>query len=48
MMNESARNKFLNRVKAYQDRDDPSGWCEQVYRDANGEASSLSVLKFET
>ena len=40
-MDEAARRKFLNMVKAHQDRGDPSGWCDQVYRDAGGDFSAV-------
>lgn len=40
-MDESARSKFLSMVKAHQDRGDPSGWCDQVYRDAGGDVSAV-------
>ncbi|BBP02332.1 class I SAM-dependent methyltransferase [Sulfuriferula nivalis] len=40
-MDESARSKFLSMVKAHQDRDDPSGWCDQVYQDADGDVSAV-------
>lgn len=40
-MDTSTRSKFLEMVKAHQDRDDPSGWCDQVYRDANGDVRAV-------
>jgi len=40
-MDEAARRKFLNLVKAHQDRGDPSGWCDQVYRDAGGDFTAV-------
>jgi SAM-dependent methyltransferase len=41
MMDASARSKFLGMVRAHQDRGDPSGWCDQVYKDANGDVSAV-------
>ena len=41
MMDEVARNKFLSMVRAHQERGDPSGWCDQVYRDAGGDVSAV-------
>lgn len=36
-MDDPVRRKFLQMVETYQQRDDPSGWCDQVYRDAGGD-----------
>ena len=40
-MDEVARSKFLNMVKAHQERGDPCGWCDQVYRDAAGDVRAV-------
>ena len=37
MMDETARREFLRMVASYQDRGDPTGWCDQVYRAAQGD-----------
>jgi len=37
MMDETARREFLRMVANYQDRGDPTGWCDQVYRAAQGD-----------
>lgn len=36
-MDEAARRELLLRVESYRKRGDPSGWCEEVYRDAAGD-----------
>jgi len=36
-MDESARREFLHMVASYQKRGDPTGWCDNVYRDADGD-----------
>ncbi|MHB1678558.1 MAG: class I SAM-dependent methyltransferase [Sulfuriferula sp.] len=40
-MNETGRQIFLQRVKSYQQAGDPSGWCDQVYRDAHGDHTAV-------
>lgn len=40
-MTVTARQKFLQMVASYQQRGDPSGWCDQVYRDANGDHTAV-------
>ena len=37
MMDETARREFQRMVASYQDRGDPTGWCDQVYRGAHGD-----------
>ncbi len=37
MMDETARREFLRMVASFQDRGDPTGWCDQVYRAAQGD-----------
>jgi SAM-dependent methyltransferase len=36
-MDEKARREFLRMVASYQKRGDPTGWCDNVYRAANGD-----------
>ena len=36
-MNDAERRKFLNMVISHQKRGDPSGWCDRVYQDAQGD-----------
>lgn len=36
-MDDDARREFLDRVARYQQRDDPTGWCDKVYSDAGGD-----------
>ncbi|MFY9328545.1 MAG: class I SAM-dependent methyltransferase [Georgfuchsia sp.] len=36
-MDETARLELLRKVASYRQRGDPSGWCEEVYRDAEGD-----------
>ena len=36
-MDESDRREFLNMVASHQKRGDPTGWCDKVYRDAQGD-----------
>lgn len=36
-MNDEARQEFLRRVEESRRRGDPSGWCESVYREADGD-----------
>jgi SAM-dependent methyltransferase len=36
-MDERARHEFLHMVASYQRRGDPSGWCDSVYRAADGD-----------
>lgn len=40
-MDEAARREFLRMVKAHQERGDPSGWCDQVYRDVDGDFTAV-------
>jgi SAM-dependent methyltransferase len=40
-MDDAARREFLRRVKAHQERGDPSGWCDQVYRDVDGDFTAV-------
>lgn len=40
-MADTARQKFLQMVASYQQRGDPSGWCDQVYRDADGDHTAV-------
>ncbi|TCV84135.1 class I SAM-dependent methyltransferase [Sulfurirhabdus autotrophica] len=36
-MDEAARREFLSMVASYQNRGDPTGWFDKVYRDAQGD-----------
>jgi SAM-dependent methyltransferase len=36
-MDTAARREFLNMVASHQQRGDPTGWCDKVYRDARGD-----------
>ena len=36
-MDEKARHEFLRMGASYQNRGDPTGWCDNVYRDADGD-----------
>ncbi|MES2366181.1 MAG: class I SAM-dependent methyltransferase [Pseudomonadota bacterium] len=40
-MDEAARREFLRMVRAHQERGDPSGWCDQVYRDVDGDFTAV-------
>src|SRR5574337_843354 len=40
-MDEAARRKFLSMVTAYRDSGDPYGWCDSVYRDAEGDCARI-------
>jgi methyltransferase family protein len=40
-MDEEARRQFLSMVASYQNRGDPYGWCDTVYRDAEGDCSRI-------
>ena len=40
-MDENARRKFLRMVEEHQQRGDVSGWCENVYRDAEGDHTAV-------
>jgi SAM-dependent methyltransferase len=40
-MDEAARREFLSMVAQYRDRGDPYGWCDTVYRDAEGDCSRI-------
>jgi SAM-dependent methyltransferase len=40
-MDEAARREFLRMVASYQERGDPIGWCENVYRDADGDVKRV-------
>ena len=40
-MDDAARRKFLQMVDNYQKRDDPTGWFENVYRDAHGDFTAI-------
>lgn len=35
-MDDEARREFLRMVASHQQRDEPYGWCDKVYRDAGG------------
>ena len=41
-MDDDARREFLDRVARYQQRDDPTGWCDKVYSDAGGDPAACS------
>ena len=41
MMDETARREFLRMVASYQDRGDPTGWFDKVYRDAQGNIGAI-------
>ena len=43
-MDDAARRKFLRKVDPYQKRGDPTGWFENVYRDAQGDFKLLLLL----
>lgn len=38
---DAARRQFIERVRAFQARNDPSGWCDQVYLDAHGDVNAV-------
>lgn len=40
-MDDTARREFLQMVAAYQNRGDPTGWFEHVYRDARGDYTAV-------
>jgi SAM-dependent methyltransferase len=40
-MDERTRRKFLRMVGSYRDRGDPYGWCDSVYRGADGDYSRV-------
>lgn len=40
-MDDDARRKFLLMVDTYQKRGDPTGWFENVYRDAHGDFTAI-------
>lgn len=40
-MDDLQRRQFIDRVRDFQARDDPSGWCDQVYIDAQGDANAV-------
>lgn len=40
-MDEATRREFLRMVRAHQERGDPSGWCDQVYRDVDGDFTAV-------
>lgn len=40
-MDDAARRKFIAMVESYQRRGDPSGWFDQVYRDARGDHTAV-------
>ena len=40
-MDDAARRKFLQMVASYQNRGDPTGWFEHVYRDAQGDFTAV-------
>jgi SAM-dependent methyltransferase len=41
MMDETARREFVRMVASYQDRGDPTGWFDKVYRDAQGDVRAI-------
>ena len=41
IMNAKQEKAFQDMVTAYQKRGDPSGWCETVYKNANGDPSAV-------
>ena len=40
-MDDLQRRQFIARVRAFQTHDDPSGWCDQVYIDAQGDVNAV-------
>lgn len=40
-MDDATRRQFIDWVRDFQVRGDPSGWCDQVYRDANGDVTAV-------
>lgn len=40
-MDDAAKRKFLHMVDSYQKRGDPTGWFENVYRDAQGDFTAI-------
>jgi SAM-dependent methyltransferase len=40
-MDDLQHRQFIARVRAFQTRDDPSGWCDQVYLDAHGDVNAV-------
>ncbi len=38
---DATRRQFIERVRAFQARNDPSGWCDQVYLDAHGDVNAV-------
>lgn len=40
-MDAAARRQFLQMVESYQSRGDPTGWFDNVYRDAQGDVSAI-------
>jgi 2-polyprenyl-3-methyl-5-hydroxy-6-metoxy-1,4-benzoquinol methylase len=40
-MDDLQRRQFIARVRDFQAREDPSGWCDQVYLDAQGDVNAV-------